>query len=233
MHMWNGRRKALTFSYDDGVEQDIRLAGLFDHYGLKCTFNLNSGIDEHGETWDYKGVTVRRAGLSRLIGPFSRHEVAAHSVNHPSLADLPHERMFYEIWQDVVNLESAFGIRVYGMAYPFGSYNDAVIQTLANCGLHYARTGDFSHGFHLPAHPFRLRPTCHHNDHRMDELTDRFLDAQPGDGSPMLFYIWGHSYEFDADGNWHMFERLCEKLAGRGDVFYGTNAEALGLKYAE
>ena len=35
--------KAVTFSYDDGVEQDKRLIQLLDRYGLKCTFNLNSG----------------------------------------------------------------------------------------------------------------------------------------------------------------------------------------------
>ena len=27
--MWNGKNKAITFSYDDGVTQDIRLAALF------------------------------------------------------------------------------------------------------------------------------------------------------------------------------------------------------------
>ena len=230
MHMWNGKRKALTFSYDDGIEQDIRLAGLFDHYGLKCTFNLNSGINENGETWDYKGIKVRRAGLSGLVKPFARHEVAAHSVSHPNLADLPHEQMLYEIRQDIADLESTFGVRIHGMAYPFGGYNDTVIQTLANCGLRYARTADSSHAFNLPAHTFRLQPTCHHNDYRMGELADLFLNTKPGDGFPMLFYIWGHSYEFDADDNWRMLEMLCEKLAGRDDVFYGTNAEVLGLK---
>ena len=28
--MWNGKMKALTFSYDDGVEQDIRLIEILD-----------------------------------------------------------------------------------------------------------------------------------------------------------------------------------------------------------
>jgi len=35
--------KAVTFSYDDGVEQDKRLIQLLNKYNLKCTFNLNSG----------------------------------------------------------------------------------------------------------------------------------------------------------------------------------------------
>ena len=40
--MFNGKMKAVTFSYDDGVTQDKRLISLFNKYGLKCTFNLNS-----------------------------------------------------------------------------------------------------------------------------------------------------------------------------------------------
>ena len=40
----NNKLKALTFSYDDGVEQDRRLIKLFNQYNLKATFNLNSGM---------------------------------------------------------------------------------------------------------------------------------------------------------------------------------------------
>ena len=38
----DGKAKALTLSYDDGVIQDIRLANLFSEYGIKATFNLIS-----------------------------------------------------------------------------------------------------------------------------------------------------------------------------------------------
>ena len=50
-----GKKKAVTFSYDDGVEQDIRLTELFRQYGAKATFNLNSGLDESG-SWNFKGA---------------------------------------------------------------------------------------------------------------------------------------------------------------------------------
>ena len=40
--MFHGKFKAVTFSYDDGVSQDVRLIALLDKYGLKATFNLNS-----------------------------------------------------------------------------------------------------------------------------------------------------------------------------------------------
>jgi len=40
----NGKIKAVTLSYDDGVEQDIRLIEIMKKYGLKGTFNINSGL---------------------------------------------------------------------------------------------------------------------------------------------------------------------------------------------
>ena len=38
-----GKNKALTFSYDDGRQEDRRLISIFRKHGLKATFNLNSG----------------------------------------------------------------------------------------------------------------------------------------------------------------------------------------------
>lgn len=45
--MWNGKKKAVTFSYDDGVTQDRRLVEMMNTYGVKGTFNLNSGIQSY------------------------------------------------------------------------------------------------------------------------------------------------------------------------------------------
>lgn len=42
--MFQGKKKAITFSYDDGVTQDIRLIEIFNKHNLKATFNLNSEL---------------------------------------------------------------------------------------------------------------------------------------------------------------------------------------------
>ena len=39
-----GKTKALTMSYDDGQIFDRRLISIFNKYGIKGTFHLNSGI---------------------------------------------------------------------------------------------------------------------------------------------------------------------------------------------
>ena len=40
----DGRLHAFTMSYDDGRMEDNRLAALMKKYGLKGTFNINTGI---------------------------------------------------------------------------------------------------------------------------------------------------------------------------------------------
>ena len=64
--MWNGKMKALTFSYDDGVEQDIRLIEILDRYHLRGTFNLNPGLQSPEHTFQKGSVTVRHLPLAQL-----------------------------------------------------------------------------------------------------------------------------------------------------------------------
>ena len=40
--MFGGKVKALTFSFDDAVRQDVKMIEILNKYG-KGTFNLNSG----------------------------------------------------------------------------------------------------------------------------------------------------------------------------------------------
>ena len=42
---------------------------------------------------------------------------------------------------------------------------------------------------------------------------------------PRLCYIWGHSYEFERNQNWELAEQICEKVAGKEDIWYATNME--------
>ena len=46
---------------------------------------------------------------------------------------------------------------------------------------------------------------------------------------PKIFYIWGHSYEFDEDNGiyWEKFEEFCKLISNRDDIFYGTNSQVL------
>ena len=55
------------------------------------------------------------------------------------------------------------------------------------------------------------------------------LDFSPSYGivprPSRLFYIWGHSFEFDKNNNWELLDEFCSKLAGHDDIWYATNME--------
>ena len=56
------------------------------------------------------------------------------------------------------------------------------------------------------------------------KLAKRFVEKQPP-SSPWLFYLWGHSYEFDWDNNWNAIEEFAEYVGNRNDIWYATNLE--------
>ena len=85
--MWNGKKKAVTFSYDDGVTQDRRLVEMMNTYGVKGTFNLNSGMQSYANVWEHpKGLLIHRMNTEGLKELYQGHEIAAHCLTH---ADLP------------------------------------------------------------------------------------------------------------------------------------------------
>lgn len=131
----------------------------------------------------------------------------------------------FEVLADIQKLTEEFGYRPVGMAYPFGTYSDAVVDFVRENGIKYARTVGKSHSFDLPVDPLRWDATCHHAEPELMTLAKEFVEAKPD--KPMLFSVWGHTCEFDANNNWDILERFCEYLAGREDIFFGTNAECL------
>ena len=223
--MWKGFRKAVTFSYDDGVESDRKLLDILNRYHLKGTFNLNAGLLGSPDSWDCKGFQVARLPLDNLGALYQGHEIAVHGLLHLHPTELSREAWAQEIGEDKKRLEALFGAQMAGMAYAYGQYDDQVVEVVKEAGLRYARTVQSTHGFAPQANLLTFHPTCHHNDPQVFELIERFLSCETDE--PQLFYLWGHSYELDADQNWDRFERICSMLAGRDDVFYGTNREVL------
>ncbi len=218
-------KKAVTFSYDDGNEQDIRLVEILNRYGLKCTFNLNSGLDGTSGDWQYKGAWVHRLHLPDCTELYKGHEIAVHGSRHLCLTELTREEIRAEILEDKAELTRLFGTAPLGMAYAYGAYNQTVLEEIGAAGLRYARTTHSTHCFDVQENLLEFAATCHHDDEELFLFAERFL-AEKSD-APQIFYIWGHSYEFDGNHNWDRIERLCEMLAGKADIFYGTNAEVL------
>ncbi|HKM04057.1 MAG TPA: polysaccharide deacetylase family protein, partial [Lachnospiraceae bacterium] len=223
--MWDGKRKAVTFSYDDGIEMDRRLVEMFNKYDLKCTFNLNSGIQSGVNSFLNKGVNIRRMNIKGLKELYRGHEIAAHTLTHPNLLNFDDETVYNEIWQDKFNLENIFEQRVQGMAYPYGTFDERIQGIAKECNIKYARTVIETGEFKISENLLELKPSTSHGCGRIFDLMKQFIESEKEEAQ--LLYIWGHSYELEVENNWEKMEEICKSLARREDIYYGTNAEVL------
>lgn len=224
-----GRQKALTLSYDDGVTQDERLIGMMRKYGMKGTFNINPGLAGDNDWLEQPGVQVdhNKFPKERIMEIYAGQEIAGHTMTHPDLSKVPEGMAAYEIAECRKELEELVKAPVTGMAYPCGRWSEKVKQAAAACGISYARTTKPTFGFSLPEDFLEWHPTCHHTESRMMELLEEFLKPidQEGYLSPQLYYLWGHAYEFDAFGQWEEIEEFFKTASGREEIWYATNGE--------
>ena len=235
--MFNGKQKAITFSYDDGVTQDVRLVELFNKYGLKGTFNLNSELLGRPGQLERNGRVVShiKNAPEDVKHIYEGHEVAVHTLTHPFLPDIKDENeIIRQVEQDRLNLSDLVGYEVVGMAYPGGGPNndDRTAEIIKNnTGVKYARAIETNLSFKPQKNLYRFQGTLYHHVQwdLLFDTAEKFLNLN--DGSPAVFYIWGHAYEFDIyPERWEIFERFCKMVSGKPDVFYGTNKEVLLAK---
>lgn len=224
------KKKAITFSYDDGVVQDTRLIELLNQYGLKCTFNLNS---ENLGTPYYLWRQGRRINHYKIHPKdvreqYAGHEVAVHTLNHPSLTKLDEEEIIRQVEQDRLNLSELAGYEVVGMAYPNGAADRRVADIIRDhTGVRYSRTVVNTDSFAPQEDLYLFDPNVHHLQwDRMFKMAEDFLALTPE--TPKIFYIWGHAYEMDYDSSyWMKLEEFFRLVSGKEDIFYGTNKEVL------
>ena len=127
-----GRHKALTLSYDDGVSSDIRMMEIMRRHGIKGTFNVNAGrMDGEGSPYRLR---------PEEYGAYEGFELAIHGYSHPFLNRMPLDLVIDEIVEDRRAVEKLAGYPVHGMAYPYGAYDDALIEQLRRLGVYYSRT---------------------------------------------------------------------------------------------
>lgn len=208
---FGGKRKCLTMSYDDGVESDKRLIEIFDRYGIKGTFHLNSGLMG-------KGDVIPKDEVAKV---YKNHEIACHGVMHHTLTNLPHSFISDEILEDRRALEEIAGYPVRGLSFANGLFSDNVCGAISSLGIVYSRTANSTGGWAIPENFLKWDPTCHHSNAL--NIIDNFIDWDFQSG--FLFYVWGHSFEFDRDNNWDMIENFCSKVSGHDDIWYATNIE--------
>ena len=230
-----GKHKVLTMSYDDGKLDDGKLVSIFNKYGIRGTFNLNSGLID-------QDIRIKP---DEWVDLYKGHEVATHTATHPTIDRCPTIEIVEEILNDRKFLEGIMGYPVRGHAYPNGSYSPRVERILEDLGIKYARivgdeyastylakqiqmesksqiVGD-TNGFSFPTNFYEWKATCHHN-HGLLEFGEAFKDLKKKQYLYMM-YVWGHSYEFTKDNNWNVIEEFCQNMSDSEDIWFATNIE--------
>lgn len=210
----NDKAKALTFSYDDNQVHDKKLVEIFNKYGVRGTFHVNSGILDNGGF-------VKKSEVKDL---YKNHEIACHGVEHKNLTGLSRPQMVRELVEDRKTLEGLSGYLVQGLSYAFGNYNSEVKEVVKSVGIKYSRTVNSTHGYYPPIDFLEWHPTCHHDDPQLMSLGEGLLNAPDYIELPLM-YVWGHSFEFARNNNWEVIEKFAELMSGKEDIWYATNME--------
>jgi len=222
-----GPHKFFTLSFDDGITQDRRFVGLLNKYGLKCTFNLNSGLLGQSGRLESSSYSVDHTKIppEEVASLYSGHEIAVHTVNHPRLDKMTSDEVYREVCDDLVALEKLSGQKIFGMAYPYGpAFTDETLRVISEeTPIKYSRSTTGHKTFAMPENLIVWEPTCHSETGSLFKLADEFLALKPE--SDALFYVWGHSYEFDIYDSWDRIEEFFAKISGKSDICYATNGE--------
>ena len=196
--------------WDDGVSNDERLTELLRKYNAKATFNIIPGL--HGKSRIFTSVygnTFKsyRLALDEMKDIYKGFKVAGHSMTHPKLAELDAQTLEREIVDCKDFIQNFFGQQECGFAYPYGNYNDAVKQALANAGYRYARTVKNINGALPLDDPMELPSHCHFLN---PDFWKKYEEVRAIDG---IFYFWGHSYEMMDDPKmWDEFESKLDRI---------------------
>lgn len=231
MRFPGGKSKAVTLSYDDGCASDMRMSDIISKYGLKCTFNLTGKEQVH----DMTDRQIKEYILDR------GHEIAIHGLEHIAEGTMRPIDGICDVLRCRLELEERFGIIIKGMAYPDtgisnicpGTSYETIKNYLTELDISYSRTlGGDNDSFKLPTDWHAWIPTAHHNNPKLMEYIDSFMNIDNNSENvyvdrryPRLFYMWGHSFELDRDNTWELFDKICASLSGKDNVWYATNME--------
>ncbi len=197
--------KYFVLSFDDGTVYDKPFVQLLNRYGMKATFNLNSGLEDF--VWYYADKhPICRQVLSETVDQYKGHEVASHSLHHHWLNTLTPPQLAKEVGEDCKALKAIFDLEEIGFGVPFTACTEREIKMIRKF-VRYIRLSEMTEDFSLPQDPYHIPIHGLYNDADIREKIMRFAQCPLEDG---LFVMAGHSYEFEVLGHWAYIEELLE-----------------------
>lgn len=196
--------------WDDGDVDDIRLVEILKKHGARATFNICPGgvPSKRKVAHRYRGgYDVYRLSLDEMPQVYDGFCIGGHTMTHPSLINIDPDKAFAQLVDCKRFIETQFGQRECGMAYPGGHYNDEVKLLVRKAGYLYSRT-TVNAGLKLNFdEPMALHAHCHF---LAPDFWGKFNKIKAVNGD---FYFWGHTFELMGnDARWQELETIIARL---------------------
>lgn len=204
-------RKIFLISFDDGTVWDRRFVELLNNYGMKATFNLNSGLEDF--VWHFEDrFPVRRQILADTVEQYRGHEVASHSLHHHWLNSLTPPQLSREVGEDCTTLKELFGLDEIGFGVPFTACGEREVNIIRKY-VRYIRLSEMSDSFAPPADPYHIPIHALYNQPDVRERIAAFAES---DLPVSVFVMAGHSYELEVLDHWDYIEELLQYIQSFG-----------------
>ena len=203
--------KSFVFAIDDGTVFDKKTVAIFNKYGIKATFNLNSGLQDF--VWYKDWLEVRRLRLEENKAIYDGHEVASHSLTHPFLTSLSDEDVYREVGEDIDNLKNIFHREIESFSFPFDGFDERTIGIIKSLGITHIILPAIDDSFRFPIDTCHIKVTSWNIDDALDKV-QRFIE----DDQAELFVYLSHSYDYEFDGSYDKLEELCRIVSERKDI---------------
>jgi peptidoglycan/xylan/chitin deacetylase (PgdA/CDA1 family) len=135
-----------VISFDDGYEGALIYAAqkIKEHGFTAIQFLVANRLGQRNE-WDLGlDTTIDRLMDRTQVQEWLSlgFEIGAHTLTHPRLSTIPIPEAKNEIAGSKKKLEDLFGVYVEHFAYPWGDYNDAVVELVREAGFETGCTCD-------------------------------------------------------------------------------------------
>lgn len=203
--------KIFIFAIDDGTVFDKKVIEIFNRYGIKATFNLNSGLQDF--VWYQHWLEVRRLNLWENRDIYKNHEVASHSLTHPYLTSMDDDAVRNEVRKDIENLTEIFHEKIESFSFPFDGYDERTINIIKNEGITHIILPEVDPSFKLPEDTFHIKPTAWQIDDALIKVK-KFISKENAE----FFLYLSHSYDYEYDDTYEKLEKLCKIVTSEKDI---------------
>ena len=132
------REVGFCLTFDDGFANVFdRALPVLQNHGARAMLFVVAGLIGKTDEWDGPiGEPPQRLMDAGQIRAWlaAGHEIGAHTMTHPHLAEIAPAQARVEIFESKARLEDEFGVPVHHFCYPYGNFDARVRDLVAEAG---------------------------------------------------------------------------------------------------